>query len=182
MIGGIMNPIQKLMAEHQIILKGIAIFDKKLKEIESGEMVDTVFLKKAIDFIRNYADKYHHAKEENILFAKMEKAGFPKDTGPVAVMLYEHAEGREFISGLEIAISRYEDGDVSVRGEIIVNGTAYTSLLRNHIQKEDNILYPMAVNLLGDGVLSQMQAAFDDIESSFPGLETKYLKILEIKD
>lgn len=174
-----MNPIQKLMAEHQIILKGIAILDGKLKEIESGEVVDTDFLKKAIDFIRNYADKYHHAKEENILFAKMEKAGFPKDTGPVAVMLYEHDEGRNFISGLEIAISRFEDGNEPARGEIIASGTAYTSLLRNHIQKEDNILYPMAMNLLGDGVIGQMQAAFDDVEASQADIEEKYLKISE---
>jgi hemerythrin-like domain-containing protein len=177
-----MNPIQKLMAEHQIILRGIGAIESIIKQIEAGEKADTDLISMAIDFIRNYADKYHHAKEENILFARMEKAGFPKDTGPVAVMLYEHDEGRKFISGLEIAISRFENGDESARCEIITNGTAYTSLLRNHIQKEDNILYPMAVNLLGDGVISQMQTAFDDVESSFPGLEAKYLKILEIKD
>jgi hemerythrin-like domain-containing protein len=174
-----MDPIDKLKAEHQIILKGLAVLDSKINAIEKGAKVDTEFFKMAIDFIRSYADKYHHAKEEDILFVFMEKAGFSRQTGPIAVMLYEHDEGRQYIASLEKAITEYEQGNEAVKSEILENGAAYATLLRNHIQKEDNILYPMALNLLGKSVIDKMQKQFDEVENLQAGIEAKYLRVLE---
>lgn len=174
-----MNPIQKLKTEHQIILRGIGAMEEKTRLLASGENVSGDFFELAIDFIRNYADKYHHAKEENILFVRMEKAGFPRNSGPVAVMLYEHDEGRKYIAELEKANKLYSNGNQAARSDIIANSAAYTTLLRSHIQKEDNILYPMAINMLGESMISQMQVEFDEVEKRMAGIEAKYIGILD---
>lgn len=174
-----MNPIQKLMAEHQIILQVITLMESKIQALERGEKVGSKFFEFAIDFIRNYADKYHHAKEEDILFVRMGKAGFSKESGPIAVMLYEHDEGRQYIVELEKANTLYAQGNETAKYEIITNASAYAALLRNHIQKEDNILYPMAINLLGESVINLMQAEFDEAEMRQAGVESKYQKLID---
>jgi hemerythrin-like domain-containing protein len=173
-----MNPIQKLMTEHQSILKAISIIESKIKAFESDGKIDTQFIITAIDFIRNYADKYHHAKEEDILFVQMGKAGFPIDSGPIAVMLHEHDEGRGYVANLEAANTRYSDGILGAADEIIENAMAYSMLLRGHIQKEDNVLYPMAIKLLGESVIEQMSVEFERVDREFEHTQSKYLQIL----
>ena len=177
-----MNPIEKLMAEHQIILRGIDLLESGASRLEKGENIAPDYFRKAIDFIRNYADKYHHAKEEDILFVRLGQVGFSPQMGPVAVMLYEHDQGRGFVSGMENAINRYEAGDASAAKDIVRNANEYAALLRQHIHKEDMVLYPMAQNALGEAGINQMQPEFDKVESEKAGVEAKYLEILHGMD
>jgi hemerythrin-like domain-containing protein len=174
-----MGPIEKLMDEHRNILKGISFLENGCNRLEKGDDIPVVFFSGMIDFIRNYADKYHHAKEEDILFIRMEKAGFPSGGGPIAVMLAEHVQGRAFVAGMEDACGKYADGDKSSAKEIIENGRGYIYLLRQHINKEDNILYPMAVNVLGESGINSMQADFDKVEKKKAGIEQKYIELLK---
>jgi hemerythrin-like domain-containing protein len=173
-----MNPIEKLKAEHQIILKGIELLEKGADLLESGRDISPDYFRKSIDFIRTYADRYHHAKEEDILFAKLGKVGFSPKAGPVAVMLFEHDQSRGFVSKLENANERYAAGDKNAIPEIVENARVYAALLRQHINKEDMVLYPMAENALGDAGIGQMQAEFDRVEQEKSGIEAKYLNIL----
>jgi hemerythrin-like domain-containing protein len=174
-----MNPIQKLMAEHKVILRGIDLLEQGADRLEKGENIPVNYFLISIDFIRNYADKYHHAKEEDILFVRLEQLGFSPKMGPVAVMLNEHIQGRNFISGLESATNKYADGDKTAIQDIIENARNYAILLRQHIQKEDMILYPMAQNALGEVGIERMQSDFNKVESEQSGIESKYLVILE---
>jgi hemerythrin-like domain-containing protein len=173
------NPIEKLKAEHQIILKGIDLLEKGVSFVEAGTDISPDYFRKAIDFIRNYADRYHHAKEENILFTRLAQVGFSPKAGPVAVMLFEHDQSRGFISKLESANERYAAGDKNAVTEIIENARIYAALLRQHIQKEDIVLYPMAENALGDAGVEQMQSDFDRVEQEKSGTEVKYIEILK---
>jgi hemerythrin-like domain-containing protein len=173
------NPIDKLKAEHQIILRGIDLLEKGAALLESGHDISPEYFRKSIDFIRNYADRYHHAKEEDILFVRLEKVGFSPKAGPVAVMLLEHDQSRGFISKLENANERYAAGNKNAIAEIVENARVYAALLRQHIRKEDMVLYPMAENALGDAVIEQMQPEFDRVEQEKKGVETKYLEILK---
>ena len=174
-----MNPIQKLMAEHKVILRGIDLLEQGADRLEQGENISADYFRAAIDFIRNYADKYHHAKEEDILFIRLEQLGFSPQVGPVAVMLNEHKQGRNFVSGLESATNKYADGDKSAVQGIIENARNYAILLRQHIQKEDMILYPMALNALGESGIDLMQPDFNKVENEQSGVESKYLSILD---
>lgn len=174
-----MNPIAKLVNEHVNILKGISLLESGVNKMDAGDIVAPVSFRQIIDFIRNYADRYHHAKEEDILFKKMGKAGFPMDQGPVAVMLMEHDEGRGYVAGMEKATEKYAEGDESAIEAIIENARGYIFLLRQHIDKEDNILYPMAENILGPAGIEAMKPDFEKVEADKEGTEEKYLQLLK---
>ena len=174
-----MDPIEKLMDEHQNILRGIDLLAKNAERLEKGEKIDPRFFTGAVEFIRKYADKYHHAKEEDILFVRMEKAGFPVQGGPIAVMLSEHDQGRGYVSGLEGANERYIVGDKAAIEEIVDNARGYVFLLKNHIAKEDTVLYPMARDVLGEKGIEAMRPDFERVEQEKSGTEEKYKALLE---
>ena len=82
------------MNEHRVIERVIAVLRQATDALEAGKPVPPQVFNNAIDFIRNFADTCHHAKEEGVLFASMEARGFPRQGGPIQVMLLEHEEGR----------------------------------------------------------------------------------------
>lgn len=152
------KPTQILTDEHKNILKVINALSAKCDELEGGAEIDKEFFAKAVSFIKNYADKFHHAKEEDILFREMRAAGDKLHCSPMDQMLFEHDEGRKFVKGLEDAI---EKGD---RKGVEENARGYAGLLQDHIWKEDNILYPMADEALGEETQTKMIEEFSKVE------------------
>lgn len=138
------NITQILSDEHQTILKVIDAIVKECEALENGKELEVEFFHKTISFIKNYADKFHHAKEEDILFKAMLENIANLHCNPIPVMLHEHDEGREFVKGMEKGIAENN------KEKIIKNARGYGMLLRDHIYKEDNVLYPMAEEALSD--------------------------------
>src|SRR3989344_3349948 len=165
----------KILAdEHQNILKVIDSLNNECDAIESGKEINKEFLTKAIDFIRNYADKFHHAKEEDILFKEFVKKTEENDgcihCNPVEQMLVEHDEGRNFVKQMEQGVKENNK-------EKAIEGTrGYTRLLQEHIFKEDNILYPMADEALDKKVQDNMLKKFKKIEKERSKDKEKYEK------
>jgi hemerythrin-like domain-containing protein len=174
-----MDPIKKLMDEHLVILRGIDILEQTVTLIDNNGDVNPELFRKLIDFIRNYADKYHHAKEEDILFIKMQDCGFPLEGGPIEMMLIEHDQGRKYVKGIEDGVELSVQGNVDGKNQIIENSLGFAVLLRNHIHKEDNVLYPMAVNGLGQDVIDSMIPDFEKVDEVQAGVEGKYIKLLD---
>ncbi len=85
-----------LMQEHEVILRVIATLEVEADRLAEGQEVRPGFFLDAADFIKGFADGCHHKKEEGVLFEAMAAAGLPKQTGPIAVMLTEHEQGRAF--------------------------------------------------------------------------------------
>ncbi len=152
------NITQILSDEHQTILKVIDAALKECSEIEKGKALKVVFFQKAIDFIKNYADKFHHAKEEDILFTAMLENMENLHCNPIPVMLHEHDEGREFVKGMEQGIV---ENDTE---KLIKNTRGYCELLQNHIYKEDNVLYPMAEEALSDEQKEIVNQKYQEVE------------------
>jgi hemerythrin-like domain-containing protein len=120
-----------------------------------------------VHFIRTFADKLHHGKEENILFAEMCNHGFSRESGPIAVMLSDHDEGRSLTAQLaEIAQGEGPPSEAEYYS-LFAAAQGYCQLLRAHIQKEDNILYRMALQRLDESVLTRVALAFAEIDRSF---------------
>ena len=139
-----MEATEMLMEEHRGIERVIEALERAVQRLRGGEAVEPEFFLHAADFIRNFADGCHHAKEEGVLFKAMEAAGMPSEGGPIGVMLVEHDQGREHTRGMVSAAERLQQGDGAAVGQLITDAAGYASLLRQHIQKEDQILYPMA--------------------------------------
>ena len=176
-----MKPTDILKEEHGGIKVMLGILGRMADSLEGGRDVDSAHLEQAVDFIRTFADTCHHGKEEDYLFAEMEKAGIPQQGGPIAVMLAEHATGRAYVKGLAEAVARYGDGDKAAVPAIVQNARNYIALLRAHIEKEDNILYPIADRSLTEEQQEKLLACFEDVERERigPGKHAEYHRMLE---
>lgn len=161
-----MKSTDVLRNEHVYIKKVLAGIRKQCILIVNGEKVNLVLFAQIIDFVRNYADKYHHQKEENHLFNVMSEQ-LAKDigTGPILGMLSEHDFGRAFIYELEQALRRYENGDLDARVDIIGNAIAYEQMLLKHIDKEDNAIFNLAERSLSHDIFRKLDKDFEDIEA-----------------
>lgn len=136
----------------------MAMIKNQSKEISHFEMV--------IDLIRNFADGLHHAKEENLLFPLLGEKGFSPEHGPVAVMLNEHTQGRDFVNGALIAIKEFKNGNQVELETIYENLGNYAFLLQNHISKENNILFRMADQVFSYEEQQMLLVQFDEVENN----------------
>jgi hemerythrin-like domain-containing protein len=152
------------MHEHRMIERMLRILIGVSEKIEAGGAVDVELFEKAIDFIRTFADRFHHMKEEGELFPLIERKGIPKEGGPIAMMLHEHDIGRDYVRGMEEALRRYEAGDQNQARAITLNAMGYANLLSQHIRKEDEILYPMGNRLLTETDRKVLTDRFEEIE------------------
>lgn len=174
-----MHPIDKLMEEHKIIKRAIDILEHMVHLAHSNEL-DMVDAKQLIEFIKVFADKCHHGKEEGILFPKMVEKGIPKEGGPIGVMLEEHEMGRDAVRRMARGIELIEKGDANGRNIFIDAALEYINLLRNHIDKEDDILYQMAKNVISVEEFSLINDAFGRVEREEigEGVHEKYEQII----
>ena len=166
---------QVLSDEHQNILKVIGALKKECQAIEGGKSIDKGFFETAIDFIRNYADKFHHAKEEDILFKAMCDDSVTLHCNPIDQMLHEHDLGRDLVKNLEIGLEENN------QEKVLENARGYAFLLEDHIFKEDNILYPMASDILPADTKKNLSQEFEEVEKTRfkPEIKDKYLAVVK---
>lgn len=164
-----MTPTEMLMHEHQIILMVLDGAEREAQRIEETGSVRAGTVSEMLDFFQNFADKCHHSKEEDLLFVKMEEAGMPVEGGPIAAMLYEHGEGRRLVRAMSQALPRAAEGDAVATAAVARDLLAYVRLLRAHIRKEDNVLYPMADRLLTAEDQQALMEGFDRVEAEEMG-------------
>jgi hemerythrin-like domain-containing protein len=166
-----MDPIEVLMTEHRLIESVLDSLEVYVDRLAPNSSSDTADLGRFTRFIRAFADTCHHGKEEDILFETMVANGMPRETGPIAVMLHEHEEGRQLVRTLtEFAARSSEPGwSDADRRQIRQAAHSYAELLRQHIQKEDGILYPMAVSRLDPATMADINRRFDEFEAEKTG-------------
>jgi hemerythrin-like domain-containing protein len=169
-----------LTDEHRVIEVVLNCLERMADEAGRTGKLDEVSANQAVDVIRTFADKCHHGKEENHLFAALVSKGMPREGGPVGQMLIEHAQGREFVKGMAGSISGAAAGDQQALQQFTRNATGYVQLLRAHIKKEDGVLFPMADRMLTEEDQKQLMRSFESVESDHMGKGTheKYLAIV----
>jgi hemerythrin-like domain-containing protein len=151
-----MDAIETLMNEHRLIERAIDALVSFAGEVRRKQSDEREELGRFATFIREFADGYHHGKEEDILFAAMVEAGFPRNGGPIAVMLMEHDEGRAHVRVLGELASQPTPWTDADRTRLADAAHGYGDLLRQHIHMEDAILYPMAEQRLPPYVLEKV--------------------------
>jgi hemerythrin-like domain-containing protein len=146
-------PIRELMEEHRVIEEWLALIPQVTEALAAGNPSAWDWISAGLQFSREYADRYHHAKEENILF--------DYGTGKQAIvdaMCLEHNMGREHIQGASTAVIKKD-----VAGAIR-HLTAYRELLEAHIQKEDEILYPWIQSELSTHQVGELYARCESVK------------------
>ncbi len=156
--------IEDLKHEHEAILSALAILDKIAESIDRGSAPGKTDLRNFIGFLKEFADKCHHGKEEGMLFPALVKAGIPERGGPIGVMLSEHVQGRNLIAQMEASIVSAVD-----QRAFATAAKQYSSLLQDHIRKENNVLFPMAEKTLDGAVLEKLYGSFEEHEEKVIG-------------
>jgi hemerythrin-like domain-containing protein len=164
-----MKPTEDLKKEHEAIKVMLRILEEVSARLEAGKKVNPEHLDSILEFIQVFADKCHHGKEEGLLFPAMENAGILEERGPIGVMLHEHEQGRDFVKGMKEAVAKYKKGGEKAGLQVAKNARNYASLLSQHINKEDNILYPMADGRLSEAAQEDLEKGFEEIEKEVIG-------------
>ena len=159
-----MRPTEILSSEHRVIEQVLDCLEKIAANAERSGKLELEAARTALHVLRTFADRCHHGKEENCLFPMLAKRGFPTDAGPVAVMLHEHESGRSEIRGMESALADAARGEPHAVRYFAAAARRYVELLREHIAKEDNVLFPMAESMLRDADRDEVVSSFEAVE------------------
>ncbi|HLC05487.1 MAG TPA: hemerythrin domain-containing protein [Anaerolineales bacterium] len=176
-----MKPTDILRDEHRVIERVLAALETAAIRLRAGEPVDSAIFIQAAEFIKGFADGCHHKKEEGVLFPAMQAAGIPREGGPIGVMLTEHQEGRQLTIAMRAAAEELAAGDAGAGEQIVDNALQYVALLRQHIAKEDNILFPMAEQVIAGPSQIGVSEAFERIEheETGQGVHDRFLALAE---
>lgn len=176
-----MKATQILTEEHNVIWRVLDALESAAGRIQDQEAIDAAFFIQAAEFIKGFADGCHHLKEEGVLFEAMKANGVPVVNGPIGVMLDEHEKGRAFTQGMRRAAEKWLAGDEKAKEEVARNAKGYVALLRQHIIKEDNVLFPMADQVIPESEYHLIEQGFDQVEheETGEGVHEKYLALAE---
>lgn len=161
-----------LRKEHDAILRMLEVTEEATRLLKRGERVAPETLSGLLEFFRLFADRCHHGKEEELFFPLLESKGLPRVGGPIGVMLSEHEQGRSLIGQMVEAAQAYESGTAQAGPRWAEAARAYAALLRSHIDKENNVLFMVAENMLSDAEQRELAASFDKLEEEKMGAGT----------
>jgi hemerythrin-like domain-containing protein len=150
------SPIARLLDDHRVILRALDLLEAAAARPPAGAP-PRAWWDELIAWLRAFADANHHGKEERCLFPALAKAGVPSEAGPVAVMLEEHDRGRRLLQTME-------SGEGAERARAARD---YVWLLREHIDKENGVLFPLADAVLDEPTRGRLDDELEAVESDW---------------
>ena len=166
-----MKAIQDLRMEHDAVRLTLKVLERIAQKIEQkGTLDDPRHVDQLLEFFTVFVDRCHHGKEEELLFPALEQAGVARDKGPIGVMLREHELGRECVQKMKAAVTRIKAGEPPAAKDFARSARDYIALLNQHIDKENNVLFPMAERQLSEATLAELSKGFDRIEEQKIGV------------
>jgi len=161
-----MKASEDLRHEHELIKVALNVLEKVVTKISGNENVDVNNLKGMVSFLIEFSDKCHHGKEELYYFPALEKAGIPKEGGPIGVMLNEHEQGRSSIRQMKESVF----GENIDKHQFAKAASTYVILMRNHIEKENNILFMMGDQRIPEESQKELLQKFEEHEEEVVGV------------
>jgi len=167
-----------LMIEHRLIERMIAVIDVELGHIRRAGKTDPLLIDTTVDFIRVYADRTHHGKEEEIFFRHLAKKPLPEtDRGLMDELIKEHVFGRKITRELVEANNRYRKGDEKSLQVIASRLQTLVTFYPDHIEKEDKVFFPAATQHLSTEEQQAMLEAFWEFDRKM--IHEKYRMVVE---
>jgi len=164
-----MKATQQLRDEHEGVKIMLSVLGQVCQQLEATGNMNPEHLEGILEFLKIFVDKCHHGKEEELLFPALVAVGVPED-GPIAVMLHEHEMGRNLVKAMSTAFAGYMTGSISSSKAVLQNAHGYISLLRDHIEKENNVLFVMADSRLSEQRQDELFEGFEKIEEDRIGV------------
>jgi hemerythrin-like domain-containing protein len=167
-----------LMIEHRLIERMLTVVKRRLGETELTGVIDPLFVDTAVDFIRIYADRTHHGKEEDILFKKLEQKSLSgEDARIMKELIAEHGFGRETTRALSEANDRYREGEKKALGDVIACLRTLVDFYPRHIEKEDKVFFPVSRAYFSEEEDQAMLADFWDFDRIM--IHEKYKSVVQ---
>jgi len=158
------TPVEVLEAEHRVIQKMVAGMSLLAEQLEGGKLVDVPLLESIVVFLREFADRCHHGKEEAFLFPALIRRGVPSHGCPIGGLTMEHQKGRVMVGELADAIRGYAAGEPPAREDLVKSLRALVAFYPNHIWKEDYLLFPLAGKVLTPEDQQELMNKFETVE------------------
>lgn len=158
-----MRPTERLSADHRLIEQVLDCLDRLSSQCASRLALDVERAHLALRFLGEFADRLHHGKEEKLLFPMMHRRGIPENVGPIAVMLNEHDLGRAEMARMRTALLKHDARDFATAAG------SYVEILRDHIGKEDGVLFPMAEERFNDEDRRTLEQDFERADRELLG-------------
>ncbi|MEE9518180.1 MAG: hemerythrin domain-containing protein [Candidatus Adiutricales bacterium] len=176
-----MRFIEILTEEHNLIRQVLDLFTLSVGQLEMYERPPTVFFDKAVDFTRNFADNFHHFKEEHVMFVLLAQKKSGLIDAQIDVLRHQHDRGRNFTAEISKSLKGYATEDEIATTNLVENLASYVALLRRHIHKEDYVFYPMAQQTLTDEEKDRLLGEFRAQAEKAGGLEfaRKYRTLIQ---
>jgi hemerythrin-like domain-containing protein len=166
-----------MMWEHRLIEKMLRLFEGEIRKINESNKVDTVFIDMAVDFIRTYADRTHHGKEEDILFRDLAKKDLSSDHDQIMhELIEEHKYSRETVRKLVEAKDKYLKGEDTVQ-DVIGYLKELAGFYPLHIQKEDKHFFYPCMEYFSKEEQDRMLAEFYEFDRNM--IHEKYRKVVD---
>lgn len=158
----------ELILEHETILTSLRVLDIISDRLESGKDIPVEDIAAPVEFLKIFVDKFHHCKEECILYPALQESGIHTQNGPIGMMLYEHDKVREYLLLMEDAIAV----DPINRDDFVRSARDYATMLRNNIQNENSVLLPIADIKIPPSKQAKIIQSFEELEEEVIGKET----------
>lgn len=177
-----MEGINILVSEHENVLKFCdSVKEKCINNFKENDF-EIQYFEKVLDFGRNFVDKFHHKKEEDILFVTMmDELGNPIKNIIENGMLFDHQVGRMLLMNLDFSIDDYKmHNNDENKLKVISYAYNYANLMKEHIAKENEVLYPFAENNLNKNAQNKINNEISEYEENGykNGTQNKYLNLL----
>lgn len=160
-----MTVLEKLIGEHHYIQRFLDRLQESLIKMESGTKPPPEFFSKVIEFARFFTDKYHHFKEEHLLFALLAMKKKGELDAQIEALRYSHEQGRNLISQITQALPGYSQGQEVSEILILEHLAAYISLLKKHIHQEDHVFFLVVAKELSPAEQQELLMAFQKEEA-----------------
>ncbi|HBH46381.1 MAG: hypothetical protein A2445_04770 [Candidatus Jacksonbacteria bacterium RIFOXYC2_FULL_44_29] len=164
-----MHPIEDLSKEHGLIKLMLRILESMNDKITNGQPVAVEDIISGVTFLKEFADKCHHGKEENLLFPIMKKDGIKKEVELIDILVAEHVQGRGYVRNMVEAIDKKEKSGKEFADVFVSNSKNYVALLDQHINKENTILFFEARQSLSESQLKELEGGFENFEKNIIG-------------
>ena len=173
-----MKPIGPLMWEHRLIEKMLGAMMRHMDKAETEKSVNPVIIDTAVDFVRTYADRTHHGKEEEILFRDLAKKELTADLKRIMQELIdEHVWGRKTTAQIVAAKEAYLSGDEGKLADIIHLARELGGFYPRHIEKEDKHFFYPCQEYFSKDEQEKMLAEFWEFDRKM--VHEKYNKVFE---
>lgn len=166
-----MKATELLKEDHQLIERALAALATATLQLDRSEPVRAGFFLGMVEFLEGFVHALHYRREEGVLFAAMERAGAPRTAGPLGAVIREHEVSRATTRAIRAAAERWEASDDSAREDVANEARKYVSLLKQHIAREDQLIFPMAEDMIPEGDHFQVLDDIMQLQSDGRGQE-----------